>query len=460
MSDDLDLRGIDQRHEPDPEFRVALERRIAGIVAGSDPGSVTGTRDLATIDLEPTRPPSGPRRRSRRVTHVVLAIAVAAAVVTTMVVISRDHTTAPADTPIPVSSPLGEPSPDEVAAASDAAWLVAGPTEVTATRSYVSLRPGPEGWAYATGSADSPAVHYGMLGVADDLVLSPLDDRLFVASPASFSQVPPSVPAAWLIDSVTGQRGALRWVDQPTSIDSADQVLALPVPHPNQSGQQFLPRVVDRRDWTIRPLRVPEHATAAVEIHQPGLGRIWIATAPDGGDVGLAHTDDGGESWTDVELPGALRTTSEQLSAPEPDDSLVLAAAGDNVAVAQRWFTSDVHEGLFVSADAGESWDVVPVDAGNQRLLSVIDERLVLAGSNDDYYGVLFASNSASDWSRLELLEVAPDSASGNRAEFNVGQRGVASLYNFQNHQSTFSTDLSDWWSIPSLPDVLRPPRE
>ena len=82
---------------------------------GTDPGSVTGTRDVATIDLEPTRTRSGPRRRSRRVTHGVLAIAVAAAVVTTMVVISRDHTTAPADTPIPVPSPLEEPSPDEVA---------------------------------------------------------------------------------------------------------------------------------------------------------------------------------------------------------------------------------------------------------------------------------------------------------------------------------------------------------
>ena len=96
---------------------------------------MTGTRDIATIDLEPTRPKSGPRRRSRRVTHVVLAIAVAAAVVTTMVVISRDHTTAPADTPIPIPSPLEEPSPDEVAAASDAAYgLGSGPTEVTATR--------------------------------------------------------------------------------------------------------------------------------------------------------------------------------------------------------------------------------------------------------------------------------------------------------------------------------------
>ena len=117
-------------------------------------------------------------------------------------------------------------------------------------------------------------------------------------------------------------------------MDSAEQVLALPAPHPDRSGQQFLPRVVDRRDWTIRPLSVPEDATAAVEIHQPGSGRIWIGTAPDGGDVGLAYTDDGGASWTDVELPESLRPTSEQLLAPEADDLLVLAATGDNVAVA------------------------------------------------------------------------------------------------------------------------------
>ena len=54
MSDDLDLRGIDHRHEPDPQFRAALQRRLAAIVDGTDPGSVTEAHDLATIDLEPT----------------------------------------------------------------------------------------------------------------------------------------------------------------------------------------------------------------------------------------------------------------------------------------------------------------------------------------------------------------------------------------------------------------------
>ena len=157
-----------------------------------------------------------------------------------MVVISRDHTTAPADTPIP--SPLEEPSRDEVAAASNAGVYVpgSGPTEVTATRSYVSLRTcdlpdatliwhcdGPEGWAYVTASVDGPGVHYGLLGIADDLVLSALDDRFFVARPASLSQDPPSAPAAWLIDSVTGQRGPLTWEDEPTTLNSAEQVLVL-----------------------------------------------------------------------------------------------------------------------------------------------------------------------------------------------------------------------------------------
>ena len=127
--------------------RAALRVSLFGSSAdgsGADPAldappSIADDPESTLIDLEPTRTRSGPRRRSRRVTHVVLAIAVAAAVVTTMVVISRDHTTAPADTP---PSPLEEPSRDEVAAASNAGVYVpgSGPTEVTATRSYVSLR--------------------------------------------------------------------------------------------------------------------------------------------------------------------------------------------------------------------------------------------------------------------------------------------------------------------------------
>ena len=75
MSDDLDLRGIDHRHEPDPQFRAALQRRVAAIVAGTDPGSVTEARDLATIDLEPTSAKSAPKRNRRRVVAAILAAA-------------------------------------------------------------------------------------------------------------------------------------------------------------------------------------------------------------------------------------------------------------------------------------------------------------------------------------------------------------------------------------------------
>ena len=84
-------------------------------------------------------------------------------------------------------------------------------------------------------------------------------------------------------------------------------------------------------------MSVPEDATAALAIHQPGSGRIWIGTAPDGGDVGLAYTDDGGASWTDVELPEPLRRTSEELLVLGSDDLLVVAASGDHVAVTEAW---------------------------------------------------------------------------------------------------------------------------
>ena len=92
--------------------RAALRVSLFGSSAdgsGADPAldappSIADDPESTLTDLEPRRSQSGPRRRSRRVTHVVLAIAVAAAVVTTMVVISREHTTAPADTPSP--SPL------------------------------------------------------------------------------------------------------------------------------------------------------------------------------------------------------------------------------------------------------------------------------------------------------------------------------------------------------------------
>ena len=101
MSDDLDLRGIDHRHEPDPQFRAALQRRLAAIVAGTDPGSVTEARDLAMIDLSDEQlvpvketyvsidsPPSSETRNRRRLAMaaaaVVVVIGVAAIAINSM----------------------------------------------------------------------------------------------------------------------------------------------------------------------------------------------------------------------------------------------------------------------------------------------------------------------------------------------------------------------------------------
>ena len=94
MTDDLDLRGIDHRHEPDPQFRAALQRRLAAIVAGTDPGSVTEARHLA-IDLEPTSAMPAPEHNRRRVATAILA-AVAAVIAIALVAVRVDDA-APAD---------------------------------------------------------------------------------------------------------------------------------------------------------------------------------------------------------------------------------------------------------------------------------------------------------------------------------------------------------------------------
>jgi hypothetical protein len=106
----LDLRVIDRRHEPDPQFRAALQRRLASIVAGTDPGPVTAARDLARIDLEPAPTQPAPKRTRRRVVQVILA---AASVVAIALVVTRDDAT-PADQPtvtVPTTTPVTSPRP-------------------------------------------------------------------------------------------------------------------------------------------------------------------------------------------------------------------------------------------------------------------------------------------------------------------------------------------------------------
>ena len=115
MSDDLDLRGIDQRHEPHPQFRAALRDRLTAIVTGTGPGSVTEAPDLAMIDLEPAREKREPRRNGRRIAQVILAVA---AVVAIIVVSTREvEVVTPADDTAPgdeVVSPLVDIRPELV----------------------------------------------------------------------------------------------------------------------------------------------------------------------------------------------------------------------------------------------------------------------------------------------------------------------------------------------------------
>ncbi len=91
MSDDLDLRGIDQLHEPDPEFRSALHRRVAAIVADTDPSrSSTDMDELATIDFAGADGSVSPEvRRARWMVRAAVGIA-AAAIPVAIVVVSRD----------------------------------------------------------------------------------------------------------------------------------------------------------------------------------------------------------------------------------------------------------------------------------------------------------------------------------------------------------------------------------
>ena len=185
MSDDLDLRGIDQRHEPNPEFRAALRRRVLDIAAGIDPSESTDPHDFATLDIEPVGRDARSTRR-RPLIRAVLAVAAAAAVVAAIVVVmSRDGGTNPADTPSTVvRNPLEEPSPAEAERAGDAATYLkgSGHTAVTPARNYVSLRTcdvepvdyvggcvGTSGWAYVTGGADSSEVHRGRCEWAADI---------------------------------------------------------------------------------------------------------------------------------------------------------------------------------------------------------------------------------------------------------------------------------------------------
>lgn len=490
MSDDLDLRALHQRREPDPEFRAALRRRIAQIV--SEDGSAHTDPGGSLVDVSELAPRHPSRRRPWPALLMAAAAVVVVIVIAVVTVRSGEFTVSnrsyestdssleldAGDDPtfaaaIEASGVLTSPSADDVEQAmnSDLYGPNTGQTQVSAAGNYVSLRtcrstywtmlhiePSPRcpagfpaGWAYEASTADGVEVHHGLLGSAKYLEVSVLDDRYFVV--VEGEPDPQAPPTAWLIDALSGKVGPLRWRDTPTTLRSPAQALLL-------CEGCFPPWVVDARDGTIQPLAVPDDAAAGLPVAQHGTGRIWVGTEPDGGLFGLAYSDDGGETWTDVALPEQMAATS-------------IAADGDRVAVAFSWERETARDKLYVSDDAGRSWIPVPFEPGGNaaRLFVLADGRLVLVWSLD-YYAQQLLVSTGTDWAALQQLDPPFDTTVGGGSRFSVNQAGGA-LITTRITCSTcpgdvaevdleldvtidFSVDLTNWRTIEGLDDALR----
>ena len=281
---------------------------------------------------------------------------------------------------------------------------------------------------------------------------------------------------AWLIDSVSGGHAELSWRDEPAIVDSDEQALLIQDGDMSVSRnvrqqassvvldpEMLLPRVVDARDGTIRQLALPEYAVPLYVI-QTGNGRIWIATAPDLHELGLAYSDNGGLTWKQVTLPSKLSADVDRLlEADSSGDTLLsIAADGDRIAVTESW-SSAPDRLVLVSADAGVSWSTLTVanpSRHNGAFLYVLaNKRLLLVQSDDPYAAQLLVSSV--DWTKLEVVDAGTETirnkyVSVNRDgtvylyypveiyDDNLG--GIADAPPVRLH---FSTDLTNWWTIP-----------
>ena len=234
-----------------------------------------------------------------------------------------------------------------------------------------------------------------------------------------------------------------------------------------------LPKVVDARDGTIRPLAMPDNVVAAgLNVAQHGTGRIWVGTDPDGDDgLTLAYSDDGGATWSEVALPEQLRATTAELAAG--NGWLQIAADGDRVAAAESWGG----DAVYVSNDAGQNWTTTaspkPEEVNGAHLYVLADGRLVLMWSIDPYPSQLLVS-TGSDWAELEKVDdhfSDPTSLSGFK-RFSVNRAGIATMPSFiypcegswpcpgydEDQGSVldtidFSTDLTNWSTIEAFND-------
>ena len=304
----------------------------------------------------------------------------------------------------------------------------------------------------------------GLVGTTDDLGRRPLDDRLFVASAASFSQDPSSAPLVWVIDSVTGQRGPLTWQDEPTTLNAPEQVSVLfpaPKPIPGESGKRFLPRVVDKRDWTVRPLRVPRTQR-----------RRWRSTS-------LARAGSGSPPPPRAVRSGSPTPTSRRslldrcrtsvLAAPHhrgigrfsrsPRFRPIVRCCGhrgprggdERVGRCDRRLHFRRRRGNLEHGGSGSGL------RERERLYALADGRLmvVLSHVNNvaNAVGVL-VSNSPSDWSQLEASAFGfdPEVLPLLHSSVDVTQHGLVVHHERDSCDNAqlamplrFSTDLTDW---------------
>ncbi len=342
--------------------------------------------------------------RGRCPTRIIVVAASAATIVAAItLVISRDDTTAPADAPsttvtLATSPPstlttttatapvddrglvtvLGDPSQEEIEQAEDVGTYRpgTGPTEVTGARTYVSLRTcevvsepcgGTRGWAYVVGSAAGSVVHAGLLGIADQLVLAALDDRFLVASSASPSQDPPAAPAAWLIDSVSGQAGALTWSDRPTTLQSPEQALVLfpariqpyymatrrSVPPPRRQRTRWDDQAAERPEST----RPPSCRSTSRDRDGSGIRhRPPTVVVP-----GLAYTDDGGRrrgptfALPEVTAPHRARPWCGPPATRARASCCKSPRQATSVAVSATWVSASDEHRLFDSSNTGRT---------------------------------------------------------------------------------------------------------
>ena len=90
MSAELDLRGLHQRHEPDPAFVDGLEQRLEAVLSGTN-GDAPAIEDGAALDLYP-RPPAARPERGRWLSRAVLGAAAAVVLVAAIgVIVRRDE---------------------------------------------------------------------------------------------------------------------------------------------------------------------------------------------------------------------------------------------------------------------------------------------------------------------------------------------------------------------------------